>query len=253
MVQVNFFASNFRSFPCLALKNVRRLRENTKSVSGVKSNSLFIGSKRFCVPFERAQGTAFPEKKLGLIGVKVNSLLESRYSFFIALEIHQDPPIVHVVRSTVGIESAYLLKSQERLVMAVQFQQGAPLLVKKERGLIGIETQRPFIGRECLFIPLKIVKHTPFYRKAESSPSILLASEAERFFIGSQGFLNMLEFEEYQAFIGMDLGIMRIETQRLLISSQGLFIFLKSRQRVALEEMKGGLFGSKANSLFIDC
>src|SRR5438128_2451665 len=150
MVQVNFFASNFRSFPCLALKDVRRLRENSRSVSRVKSNSLFIGSKRF-------------------------------------------------------------------------------------------------------FIPLKFVKRTPFARKADSSTSIILESEAERFFIGSQGFLNLLEFEEYQAFIGMDLRIMRIETQRLLISSQGLFIFLKSRQRVALEEMKGGLFGSKANSLFIDC
>src|SRR5258708_34127607 len=98
-----------------------RLRENTTSVSRVKSNSLFIGSKRFCVPFERAQGTAFPEKKLGLIGVKVNSLLDSRYSFFIALEMHQDPPIVHVVRSSVGIESAYLLKSQECRVMEVRF------------------------------------------------------------------------------------------------------------------------------------
>src|SRR5258707_14196590 len=87
MVQVNFFASNFRSFPCLSLKHVRRLRENTRSVSRVKSNSLFIGSKRFCVPSERAQGTAFPEKKLGLIGGKVNRLLTSRYGFFMTLEM----------------------------------------------------------------------------------------------------------------------------------------------------------------------
>ena len=134
------------------------------------------------------------------------------------LEIHQDPPIVHVVRSTVGIESAYLLKRCECLFIALQFQQGAPLLVKKERGLIGIETQRLFIGRECLFITLKLVKRTPFASKAETSTSIILESEAERFFIGSQSLLNLLEFEEYQAFIGMDLGIMRIETQRLLIA-----------------------------------